>query len=93
MYQFIWVDQPFEPDDQVRINCDFPDIGLRRGDVGVVRDAWFVPTTAYQIEFVTSERPEPLHALLLARHVEPYLQNEPALDLNGLPQAAVSPDA
>ena len=38
-------------DGRVQLTQDIPDLGLRRGDVGLVCSTWFSPTTAYEVEF------------------------------------------
>ena len=38
-------------DDRVRLIQDIPELGLHRGDVGVVCSTWFEPSTAFDVEF------------------------------------------
>ena len=35
----------------VRLTQDVPELGLHRGDVGVVCGTWFEPSTTYEVEF------------------------------------------
>ena len=37
--------------EQVRLTEDFPALELYRGDVGLVRETWFYPNAAYDVEF------------------------------------------
>ena len=38
-------------DDRVRLEKDIPNLGLHRGDVGVVCSHWCEPESAFEIEF------------------------------------------
>ena len=38
-------------EDRVRLMQDVPELGLHRGDVGLVCSAWFEPSTAFEVEF------------------------------------------
>jgi hypothetical protein len=38
-------------EERVRLTQDLPELGLRRGDVGVVCSTWFNPRTAFEVEF------------------------------------------
>ena len=38
-------------DERVRLTQDLPELGLRRGDVGIVCSTWFNPRTAFEVEF------------------------------------------
>jgi hypothetical protein len=57
-------------DDFVRLTTAIPELGLNRGDVGVVRSTWFAPTTAYEVEFHRIGCSTRTRALLLAEQVE-----------------------
>jgi hypothetical protein len=35
----------------VRLIQDIPELGLHRGDVGLVCSTWFEPSTAFEVEF------------------------------------------
>ena len=37
--------------DRVQLKQDLPELGLARGDSGVVVSTWFYPNTAYEVEF------------------------------------------
>ena len=56
-------------DSRVRLTTDIPELGLRRGDVGVVCSTWFAPTAAYEVEFQPQGLSESTRALLLAAQV------------------------
>ena len=38
-------------DDFVRLRQDVPDLGLRRGEIGIIRGRWPGATEAYEVEF------------------------------------------
>jgi hypothetical protein len=38
-------------EERVRLIEDVPELGLRRGDVGLVCSTWFEPSTAFEVEF------------------------------------------
>jgi hypothetical protein len=55
--------------DRVRLREDIPELELFRGDVGVVVSSWFVPNTAYEVEFEIKAQPQRLRVLLLQQQV------------------------
>jgi len=38
-------------DERVQLMQDIPELGLHRGEVGLVCSTWFSPATAYEVEF------------------------------------------
>jgi len=38
-------------DERVELMQDIPELGLHRGEVGLVCSTWFSPATAYEVEF------------------------------------------
>jgi hypothetical protein len=38
-------------DARVQLIQDIPELGLYRGEVGLVRSTWFRPANAYEVEF------------------------------------------
>ena len=42
-------------DDRVRLEKDIPNLGLHRGDVGVVCSHWCEPESAFEVEFVDGD--------------------------------------
>jgi len=36
---------------RVRLMQDVPELGLQRGDIGLVCSTWFEPCTAFEVEF------------------------------------------
>jgi Domain of unknown function (DUF4926) len=38
-------------EERVRLIQDVPELGLHRGDVGLVCSRWFEPSTAFEVEF------------------------------------------
>ena len=56
-------------DQRVRVLQDIPELGLLRGEVGMVCSKWFDPTIAYEVEF---QRELPcccVRALLMANQI------------------------
>jgi hypothetical protein len=43
--------RPILSNERVRLMRELPELGMDAGAVGVVRNAWFYPTTAYEVEF------------------------------------------
>ena len=56
--------------DCVRLSEDLPGLELQAGDVGVVREAWYYPNIAYEVEFAGGRRRSSLTVLLLDDQVE-----------------------
>jgi len=40
-----------ETDERVKLTKDLPELGLHRGDTGIVCSTWFRPSTAFEVEF------------------------------------------
>jgi hypothetical protein len=38
-------------EERVRLIQDVPELGLHRGDIGLVCSTWFAPSTAFEVEF------------------------------------------
>jgi hypothetical protein len=57
-------------DGPVRLKQDIPDLGLLRGDVGLVRSTWFNPNTAYEIEFQPGKSTSVVRTLLGLHQIE-----------------------
>ena len=38
-------------EERVRLIQDVPELGLHRGDIGLVCSTWFEPSTAFEVEF------------------------------------------
>lgn len=55
--------------DRVRLIDGLNEFQLRSGELGVVRNRWQFPVTAYEVEFNVSS--QPLRLLLLARQIAP----------------------
>jgi hypothetical protein len=51
-------------DDRVQLMQDIPELGLHRGDIGLVCSTWFSPATVYEVEF-PRKMPECLMRALL----------------------------
>ena len=49
---------------------DAPELGLRRGDTGVVCSTWFDPTTAFEVEFQPHAADWPVRALLMPNQIQ-----------------------
>lgn len=63
--------RPILSNEQVRLLRELPEVGIDAGAVGVVRSAWFYPTTAYEVEFAHSDRRGFSRFLLLDGEVAP----------------------
>ena len=57
-------------DDLVRLTTDIPELALLRGEVGIVRSAWFAPATAYEVEFHSTAGLLDTRALLQPEQLE-----------------------
>jgi hypothetical protein len=57
-------------DDRVRLMQDVPELGLRRGDTGVVCSTWFDPATAFEVEFEPDAPGHPVRALLMPNQIQ-----------------------
>lgn len=55
----------------VRLIEDLPDLGLRRGAVGLVRSVWLTSGPCYEVEFEQSSKSPAARALLRANQLEP----------------------
>jgi len=60
--------QDFKSSEPVRLVKDLPELDLRPGQVGIVRNKWESPTVAYEVEFGYGDRP--LRVLLLESHLK-----------------------
>jgi hypothetical protein len=64
--------QQIEVNDRVQLTHDVPELGLHRGDQGLVCSTWFWPTETYEVEFgLSSPGDEHLRALLMISQIEP----------------------
>src|SRR5687768_10188214 len=43
--------RPIMSNENVRLVRQLPELGLQPGAIGIIRSAWFYPTTAYEVEF------------------------------------------
>jgi hypothetical protein len=57
-------------DDQVRLTQDIPELGLHRGEVGLVCSTWFAPSTAFEVEFEHERCCHALRALLMSSQLQ-----------------------
>ena len=57
-------------DERVRLTTDLPELGLRRGDTGVVCSTWFDPSTAFEVEFQPQARDGSVRALLMRNQIQ-----------------------
>ena len=56
-------------DERVRLTKDLPELGLRRGDMGVVCSTWFHPSTAFEVEFQPRTPGYSMRALLMPNQI------------------------
>jgi uncharacterized protein DUF4926 len=59
-----------ELDELVELKQDIPDMGLHRGDVGLVCSTWFSPTTAYEVEFQPEQSAPGIRAWLVSSQIQ-----------------------
>jgi hypothetical protein len=59
-----------KPDERVRLTKDLPELGLRRGDTGVVCSTWFDPSTAFEVEFQPHTPGCAVRALLMRKQIQ-----------------------
>jgi hypothetical protein len=57
-------------DETVKLTQDIPELGLRRGDLGLVCSTWPGHASAYEVEFRAQQACCPVRALLLADQIE-----------------------
>jgi hypothetical protein len=57
-------------DERVRLRKDLPELGLHRGDTGVVCSTWFHPNTAFEVEFQPHARGCSVRALLTRNQIQ-----------------------
>lgn len=54
----------------VRLLQDVPELGLHRGDAGVVCSTWFEPAPAFEVEFRPDAPACPVRALLMPNQIQ-----------------------
>ena len=57
-------------DELVRLKKDIPELGLYRGDTGVVCSRWFDPNTAFEVEFQPHAPGCSVRALLMPNQIQ-----------------------
>jgi hypothetical protein len=55
---------------RVRLTQDVPELGLHRGDVGLVCSTWFEPSTAFEVEFHPHAVGCSVRALLMPNQIQ-----------------------
>ena len=61
-------------DEHVRLTKDLPELGLHRGDMGVVCSTWFHPATAFEVEFQSAHEGCAVRALLMTNQIQKNAQ-------------------
>ena len=56
-------------DEHVQLMQDIPELGLHRGEVGLVCSTWFSPGTAYEVEFRRNMPDCQIRALLMPNQI------------------------
>jgi hypothetical protein len=59
-------------DDQVELTKDLPELGLHRGDTGVVCSTWFAPSTAFEVEFQPHTPGGSVRTLLMRKQIQKH---------------------
>lgn len=59
-----------ESKELVQLLQDVPELGLRRGDMGVVCSTWFTPGTAIEVEFRPDGLAFPIRTLLMPSQIQ-----------------------
>jgi hypothetical protein len=57
-------------EERVRLVQDVPELGLHRGDVGLVCSTWFEPSTAFEVEFQPDAVGCRVRALLMPNQIQ-----------------------
>jgi hypothetical protein len=57
-------------EERVRLIQDVPELGLHRGDVGLVCSTWFAPSTAFEVEFQPRAAACRVRALLMPNQIQ-----------------------
>ena len=57
-------------EERVRLMQDVPELGLHRGDVGLVCSKWFEPNTAFEVEFQPHAVGCRVRALLMPNQIQ-----------------------
>jgi hypothetical protein len=57
-------------EERVRLIQDVPELGLHRGDVGLVCSTWFEPSTAFEVEFQPRALGCRIRALLMPNQIQ-----------------------
>ena len=71
--------RPIFSNETVRLARELPELKLSVGAVGIVRSAWFYPTTAYEVEFPGRGQGSGNRLLLLEAEVAPAEDPSPAM--------------
>ena len=73
--------RPIFSNETVRLARELPELKLSVGALGIVRSAWFYPTTAYEVEFPGPGRGRGSgnRLLLLEGEVSPVEDQSPAV--------------
>ncbi len=69
-------------DERVCLMQDVPELGLRRGDTGVVCSTWFDPGTAFEVEFQPRARGFPVRVLLMPNQIQKDVTTQPRRELS-----------
>ena len=64
-------------DERVELMQDIPELGLRRGEIGLVCSMWFRPATAYEVEFRRKVSQCGVRALLMRGQIKDEAQARP----------------
>ena len=66
-----------DTEERVKLTQDLPELGLHRGDTGVVCSKWFRPSTAFEVEFQPDIRGCSIRALVTRNQIQKEATSSP----------------
>ena len=72
-------------EEPVELTLDIPELGLHRGDHGMVCSTWFNPIVAYEVEFQQKTPESVVRALLLRNQIKGEAEQQSVISTPLLP--------